>query len=266
MVALLVVLLLFRWAGEGLEAFAGLSRRLQSIGLLGDVATRSKHTVRHVVQEPPTRMRPPDVEDAVRSKAADWAECMVQFGDGSYDAEEVWVFRRKDFEEFQRLIGLRLSYRKPGHSQEGPARYGEARREEAMQGTKVICRERDFDPVLQCWQCVKVFTGGVYQDAGIAVPAHPEMQDVVQCLSLSVGEVEGTGANATPGQAVARNRSPLKQTAFCNYVNARFSSTQGFPPCLSDSFSIFRSLCPVLCGDLSAFHVHIHQRPATDLR
>lgn len=223
-VALLVVLLLFRWAGEGLEAFAGLSRRLQSIGLLGDVATRSKHTVRHVVQEPPTRMRPPDVEDAVRSKAADWAECMVQFGDGSYDAEEVWVFRRKDFEEFQRLIGLRLSYRKPGQGQEGPARYGEARREEAMQGTKVICRERGFDPDLQCWQCVKVFTGGVYQDAGIAVPAHPEMQDVVQCLSLSVGEVEGTGANATPGQAVARNRSPLKQTAFCNYVNARFST------------------------------------------
>ena len=60
MVALLVVLLLFRWAGEGtegtfsawryriaglfrcpgLEAFAGLSRRLQSIGLLGDVTRR----------------------------------------------------------------------------------------------------------------------------------------------------------------------------------------------------------------------------------
>ena len=40
---------------------------------------------------------------------------------------------------------------------------------------------------------------------------------MVQCLSQSVGEVEGTGATGTQGQ-VARNRSPLKQTAFCNYV------------------------------------------------
>jgi len=222
-VTLLVAFLFLRWAGEGLEAFAGLSRSLGS-GLVNDVASRSKHTVRHVVQDPPTRIRPPDIEDAVRSKAADWAECMVQFGDGSYDAEEVWVFRRKDFDEFQRLIGLRLSYRKPGHGEEGPAQFGEARREEAMQGTKVLCRERGIDPSLVCSQCVKVFTGGAYEDAGIAVPAHPEMPDVVQCLSLSVGEVEGTGANATQGQAIARNRSPLKQTAFCNYVNARFST------------------------------------------
>lgn len=34
------------------------------------------------------------------------------------------------------------------------------------------------------------------------MPAHPEMPDVVQCLSLSVGEVEGTGATGTQGQAL----------------------------------------------------------------
>lgn len=28
------------------------------------------------------------------------------------------------------------------------------------------------------------------------MPAHPEMQDVVQCLSLSVGEVEGLVAQS----------------------------------------------------------------------
>eukprot|EP00434_Breviolum_minutum_P003108 symbB.v1.2.002735.t1/scaffold146.1/size298692/16 len=95
-----------------------------------------------------------------------------------------------------------------------------------MQGTKVLCRERGIDPSLVCSQCVKVFTGGAYEDAGIAVPAHPEMPDVVQCLSLSVGEVEGTGANATQGQAIARNRSPLKQTAFCNYETGK--DPQGF--------------------------------------
>ena len=64
-------------------------------------------------------------------------------------------------EEFQRLIGLRLSYRKPGHGQapikilgdfecaekfhpgirqEGPAQYGEARREE-VQDDRVQCRD-----------------------------------------------------------------------------------------------------------------------------
>lgn len=223
------VLLFMTWAGEGLLTFAGLSGICSwSRAAAADVTSRTKHTARKVLQEPPTRMRPPDVEDAVRAKAADWVECMVQFGDGSYDAEEVWVFRRQDFEEFQRLINLRLSYRKPGHGQEGPARFGEARRQEAMEGTKVLCRERGIDPSLICSQCVKVFTGGAYEDSGIAVPAVPSMSDVVQCLSLSVGEVEGTGANATaatgPGQVVARNRSPLKQTAFCNYVNARFST------------------------------------------
>lgn len=36
----------------------------------------------------PCRMRPPDIEDVVRSKASDWAECNVQFGDQAYDAEE----------------------------------------------------------------------------------------------------------------------------------------------------------------------------------
>ena len=60
-----------------------------SLSDLNGKSCRSKHTVRHVVQEPPTRsgirwqlqlrrwisrsfcrMRPPDVEDVVRSKAA----------------------------------------------------------------------------------------------------------------------------------------------------------------------------------------------------
>ena len=151
-VALLVVLLLFRWAGEGtfllggswryriaglfrlfrcpgLEAFAGLSRRLQSIGLLGDVATRrqdappkdfldifsciidyhcimseydlvcilhadvqcvvflsalngkscrSKHTVRHVVQEPPTR----SALRAVAAAALDQSEFLQDASSG----------------------------------------------------------------------------------------------------------------------------------------------------------------------------------------
>ncbi|CAJ1386748.1 unnamed protein product, partial [Effrenium voratum] len=206
------VALVLAWAG-GL-AFTGLASSAHSVvqGL-----GRSTKAARHAVMDPPTRMRPPDVDVDVRSKASEWAECNVQFADRSADAEEVWVFRRKDFEEFQRLIGLRLSYRKPGHAQDGPAQYGEARREEAMAGTKVLCRERTIDASLLCSQCIKVFTGGAYKDAGIAVPAHPEAPEVMQCLAHSVGEVE-TGANATaPSPQAAMQGAPLKQTAFCNY-------------------------------------------------
>mmetsp|Transcript_19775 Transcript_19775/g.46128 ORF Transcript_19775/g.46128 Transcript_19775/m.46128 type:complete len:257 (+) Transcript_19775:23-793(+) len=215
----------------GVEAFAGTSRALWSLAQRTETRQSQQPTARRAVMEPPTRMRPPDVDIAVVPKAKDWAECLVQFGDDSHDAQEVWVFRRNDYEEFQRLIGLRLSYRKPsspGTQDAGPARFGAARRAEAMQGTKVLCRERSIDASLVCSQCVKVFTGGAYEEAGIAVPAHPEVPDVLDCLALSVGDVEGTRGNESTVQgAMARHRSPLKQTAFCNYVNARFSTVPG---------------------------------------
>ncbi|CAE7248003.1 Smyd3, partial [Symbiodinium necroappetens] len=205
----------------GVQAFAGAARALWSMSQRTDLRQLQQPTARRAVMEPPTRMRPPDVEDAVRSKAKDWAECLVQFGDSAYDAQEVWVFRRGDYEEFQRLIGLRLSYRKPsapGDAEDaGPARFGTARREEAMQNTKVLCRERNIDSSLICSQCVKVFTGGAYEEAGIAVPAHPPVPDVLGCLALSVGDVDGTGNETSTQGGIARNRSPLKQTSFCNY-------------------------------------------------
>ncbi|CAE8671574.1 unnamed protein product [Polarella glacialis] len=163
-----------------------------------------------------------------------WAECLLQFADAASpaDASEVWVFRKKDYQEFQRLIGLRLSYRRPSRDTEpGPQKFGEARREEAMAGTTVTCRERNVDPSLVCAECIKVFTGGAYRDAGIAVPAFPPAPDVMQCLALSVGEVfkaNGEDPNDSKsvieGPRVGHGQSPLRQAAFCNYVNARFST------------------------------------------
>ncbi|CAE8582511.1 unnamed protein product, partial [Polarella glacialis] len=187
-----------------------------------------------VVAEPPTRSRPPDVEAEARTENSEWAECLLQFADAASpaDASEVWVFRKKDYQEFQRLIGLRLSYRRPSRDTEpGPQKFGEARREEAMAGTTVTCRERNVDPSLVCAECIKVFTGGAYRDAGIAVPAFPPAPDVMQCLALSVGEVfkaNGEDPNDSKsvieGPRVGHGQSPLRQAAFCNYVNARFST------------------------------------------
>eukprot|EP00933_Yihiella_yeosuensis_P073111 TRINITY_DN81690_c0_g1_i1.p1 TRINITY_DN81690_c0_g1~~TRINITY_DN81690_c0_g1_i1.p1 ORF type:complete len:268 (-),score=52.58 TRINITY_DN81690_c0_g1_i1:122-925(-) len=183
-----------------------------------------------VVAEPPTRFRPPDVEESVQAETSEWAECLVRFSDAATaaDAQEVWVFRKRDYDEFQRLIGLRLSYRRPNPSKspqdEAPIRFGEARREEAMESTKVTCRERKIDPDLVCSECVRVFTGGVYRDAGISVPAHPPAPAVLDCLALSVGETKTDADSSTNPQ---NQQWPLKQTAFCNYVNARFSTVTG---------------------------------------
>eukprot|EP00439_Symbiodinium_sp_Y106_P045344 s915_g5.t1 len=202
----------------GVQAFAGAARALWSMSQRSDLRQLQQPTARRAVMEPPTRMRPPDVEDAVRSKAKDWAECLVQFGDRAYDAQEVWVFRRGDYEELQgcgdRYTILQMTI------DAGPARFGTARREEAMQNTKVLCRERNIDSSLICSQCVKVFTGGAYEEAGIAVPAHPPVPDVLGCLALSVGDVDGTGNETSSQGGIARNRSPLKQTSFCNYAPA----------------------------------------------
>ncbi|CAE6946112.1 unnamed protein product, partial [Symbiodinium natans] len=71
----------------GMQAFAGATRALWSLAQRTDIRLLQP-TARRAVMEPPTRMRPPDVEDAVRSKAKDWAECLVQFGGNSYDAQE----------------------------------------------------------------------------------------------------------------------------------------------------------------------------------
>eukprot|EP00931_Biecheleriopsis_adriatica_P118908 TRINITY_DN94213_c0_g1_i1.p1 TRINITY_DN94213_c0_g1~~TRINITY_DN94213_c0_g1_i1.p1 ORF type:complete len:233 (-),score=41.87 TRINITY_DN94213_c0_g1_i1:221-919(-) len=168
------------------------------------------------VLEPPTSVAPPEVSDDVATSKDEWAECLVQFADTpkAADAQEVWVFRKGDFEEFQRLIGLRLTYR--SDEIEGPLRFGAARREQAEAGTKVSCRDRSVDPELVCAECIRVFTGGAYKDKAISVPAFPDQPTVMGCLALSVG-------NST--DVVDDDPSnPLRQTAFCNTVNARFST------------------------------------------
>lgn len=184
---------------------------------------------RHGLSDPPTREAPPEVGNKAGTREAPWAECLVRYaapplpsGAAGADAQEVWVFRRHDFEEFQRLIGLRLSYRPPssGEAEElGPMRFGSARRDEAMASTKVSCRDRDIDSELVCQECTRVFTGGAYEDKAISVPAHPPKPNVLDCLALSTGEEDAPDKQETEG-------SPLKQTAFCNYVNVRFSAVE----------------------------------------
>lgn len=181
----------------------------------------------------------------------DWAECVVAFSDekASTDASEVWVFRKRDYGEFQRLIGLRLSYRRPtaaagnaGEPEGAPMRFGEARRAEAMASTRVTCRDRSVDPEIRCAECVRVFTGGAYRDKAISVPAFPSQPTILGCLALSLGEsAPGAAEQDTPkrveawhqdGEEGARSavaapplvELPLRQTAFCNSVNARFST------------------------------------------
>mmetsp|Transcript_162194 Transcript_162194/g.520163 ORF Transcript_162194/g.520163 Transcript_162194/m.520163 type:complete len:285 (+) Transcript_162194:89-943(+) len=191
--------------------------------------SRSRSAIpRLVAMDPPTRLRPPDVDDEVDTGKDEWAECIVSFSDAkrASDASEVWVFRKKDYEEFQRLIGLRLSYRPaaPGGAsaeQSAASRFGAARRAEAMAGTQVTCRDRSMDPEIQCAQCVRVFTGGAYKDKAISVPAFPAQPLVLGCLALSLGEEGGIGA---PEGAMSAADWPLRQTAFCNSVNARFST------------------------------------------
>lgn len=168
------------------------------------------------LREPPTSVAPPAIRDDVDTSRADWAECLVQYAKTSADAQEVWVFQKRDYDDFQRLIGLRLSYSSAQVT--GPARFGADRREAAIATTKVTCRERSVDPELVCAECIRVFTGGAYRDNGISVPAYPGQPAVLGCLALSVG-------NAT--EAVPEDpASPLRQTAFCNTVNVRFSTAE----------------------------------------
>jgi len=168
---------------------------------------------RAAVCEPPTITAPPEVGTDAETSRGEWAECLIQYADTSADAQEVWVFRTGDFEDFQRLIGLRLSY-KP--KEVGGQRFGADRRAAAEASTKVLCRERSIDPQLVCAECIRVFTGGAYKDKAIAVPAYPSQPFVLGCLGLSVGNQ----TEAVPEDPAC----PLRQTAFCNTVNARFSS------------------------------------------
>lgn len=194
--------------------------------------------------DPPTLNKPPEVLDSVDAARDDWAECVVSFSDdkSATDASEVWVFRKRDYGEFQRLIGLRLSYRPQasgaGASPQGAARFGTARRAEAMEGTKVTCRDRSVDPEIKCGECVRVFTGGAYKDKAISVPAFPAQPAVLDCLALSVGEAsaeadlaaeqvrEDEDKPAAPVPPPQLLDLPLRQTAFCNSVNARFAKVE----------------------------------------
>jgi len=184
-------------------------------------------TTLRATAEPPTIVAPPAIADIVETSREEWAECIVRYSSApTADATEVWVFRKQDYEEFQRLVGLRLSYRKPGpeshHGQADtrPAQFGEARRDEAMAAVQVTCRDRSVDAELVCAECIRVFSGGVYKDAGIAVPAYPGQPNVVGCLALSMGRAGNeTAALDIDGTAV----NPLVQTAFCKYVHAQFS-------------------------------------------
>mmetsp|Transcript_102026 Transcript_102026/g.288064 ORF Transcript_102026/g.288064 Transcript_102026/m.288064 type:complete len:272 (-) Transcript_102026:101-916(-) len=184
-----------------------------SIGYLRRPQVR---TLLRAVAEPPTRIAPPVVADGNDVSRAEWAECLVQYTHkpSSSDAQEVWVFRKTDFEEFQRLIGLRLRYC-PAEL-EGPSRFGAARRAQAEAETNVICRDRTVDPELMCAECVRVFTGGAYNDKAISVPAFPSQPSVLGCLALSGGSEAEQVVNDDP-------LNPLRQTAFCNTVNARFA-------------------------------------------
>lgn len=211
--------------GLGLLA-AALSLQVPTLQFLGVPARAEQHATawgRHrrgrsrsrsqmrAAMDPPTRIAPPAVTDDVATSRHEWAECIVQYSDASADAQEVWVFKKRDYSEFQRLIGLRLSYQSSG---EGANRFGAERREQAMEGTKVTCRDRSIDSELICAECIRVFTGGAYQDKAISVPAFPSQPNVLGCLALSVR----TDTGAVPTDPTC----PLMQTSFCNTVNARF--------------------------------------------
>eukprot|EP00403_Amphidinium_massartii_P013113 CAMPEP_0178410128 /NCGR_PEP_ID=MMETSP0689_2-20121128/20819_1 /TAXON_ID=160604 /ORGANISM="Amphidinium massartii, Strain CS-259" /LENGTH=244 /DNA_ID=CAMNT_0020031293 /DNA_START=79 /DNA_END=811 /DNA_ORIENTATION=+ len=194
-----------------------------------ELASARRLVAMRAIMDPPTRQAPPADVTARDISQEEWAECIVQYSSApTADSSEVWVFRKKDYEEFQRLVGLRLSYRKPsgddahhGQADDRPSQFGDARREEAMAGVKVTCRDRNVDAELTCAECIRVFSGGVYKDAGIAVPAYPRQPNVVGCLELSSGAAgNDTAALELGGSAV----NPLLQTAFCKYVHAKFES------------------------------------------
>ena len=50
------------------------------------------------------RIAPPSVSDDAAVKNSEWAECLVKYSPEDADAQEVWVFRKRDYNEFQRLI------------------------------------------------------------------------------------------------------------------------------------------------------------------
>jgi len=163
------------------------------------------------VAGPPTVPAPPSVDNDMRvGRQNMWEECLIEYSSGQ--AAEVWVFRKVDRGEFDRLLHLRINrgYPPGGDVCENIPDFNAA-------GVFIQCRERSVDPTLVCADCIRVLTGGAYGNGGISVPAYPRKEHILDCLDLSrkVAIEQGTREDGSP------IITKLTETAFCNSVNVR---------------------------------------------
>lgn len=156
--------------------------------------------------EPPTITRPPDVELDVKTKAAEWTECLINDPRAGSVRVETWVLRTTDYGAFERLLKLR------GFTMVG-------------QLATLTCRERSVDAEVRCAECVRLLSGGFYGNLGVSVPAYPPQSDGVGCLALSK-LIEMPPPKGEEDDSGDWDGSQGRQTAFCNSVNARFDSVE----------------------------------------
>jgi len=153
---------------------------------------------------------PPAVDEAmvVPEREKEWSECLIEYGVASADqnlpqTSEVWVFRKKDYSEFERLLHLRTRGEvrdgapavprretnpfRPVHAATQSLRWrgDEIIHVPGLEGLSVYCHDRDVDAELVCTECVHVLTGGAYENSGVAVPAYPPRPAILNCLALS---------------------------------------------------------------------------------
>lgn len=173
------------------------------------VATGRDRVVRRVgLMEPPTVTRPPDVGAEVRTRRAEWTECLIN--DPVLDDEtggsalrvETWVFRTSDYGDFESLLKLRGGTK-------------------AVSKHTLSCRERQVDEQMRCAQCVRLLRGGLYGNLGVSVQAYPPQPEAVGCLALSK-LIEMDSPSTEEDDSGDWDGSEGRQTAFCNTVNARF--------------------------------------------
>eukprot|EP00933_Yihiella_yeosuensis_P060033 TRINITY_DN6199_c0_g1_i1.p1 TRINITY_DN6199_c0_g1~~TRINITY_DN6199_c0_g1_i1.p1 ORF type:complete len:248 (-),score=37.03 TRINITY_DN6199_c0_g1_i1:62-805(-) len=155
---------------------------------------------------------PPDSDTASDSKSKkDWVECLLEYeGRQGRDAAEMWVFRKRDRGEFERLLHLRINggYPPGGESLERPVDFVKA-------GVTVSCKDRTVDDSIVCAECMRVLTGGAYGNGGISVAAYPPKAAILDCLDLS-GIVAVEQGKREDGSALI---TKLTETAFCNSLN-----------------------------------------------
>jgi len=214
---------------------------LQASGKLGSFKATSCNAV---AQE-----APPAVDEALVTpeREKEWSECLIEYGVASADqdlpqASEVWVFRKKDYSEFERLLHIRTR----GEVRDGsptvprretnPYRPVRAATESlrwrgdevihvpGLEGLSVYCHDRDVDAELVCAECVHVLTGGAYENSGVAVPAYPPRPAILNCLALS--RRVSMELPEDRGKAMLERHMPitsdLVDTAFCKTLSTSF--------------------------------------------